>query len=731
MAEEKTGIGVSESPPSSSAEDKAVSTTKSSFIKKGDRKLFSVNLRPGDTTTVSWRRLVKDANKLSNGSNSVHSPPKPIAHPNLESRTVPGQPTDKQMKDEGPHRFSAVIEKIERLYMGNDSSDDELNNIPDDDQYDTDDSFIDDAELDEYFEVDNSAIKHDGYFVNRGKLERIEPAINSEQQEKKRKRQVLPKTDGEIDDARKKNKRAETGKVATEKSLFDSFSNVGVRSENFEVLRPQNQLNSGSSAKRKSTAVKLLSPCSSLRISNGDASASLTEPKEIEKPKVGVLALKSNKSKDGPSDISHQKLHNKNAAQSQIQPAKVTSNTDVIRMRGKNGIRELPDLNVSDRKSSMLPIKPSPLLKRDGSNIRSKVSILEKAIKELEKVVAECRPPATDNQVADPSSLAVKRRLPREVKLKLAKVARVEHAIYGKITKEMISRLDGILGHLIQLRSLKRNLKDMVSSGLSAKQEKDNKFQQIKKEVMEMIRSSSSTVQLKQQAGTSHNFQETDQDQIQKTRCSMDAVIEDKICDLHDFYTDGLDEDAGPQLKKLYAELAGLWPKGLMDDRGIKRAILRAKERKRALHYSRPKDDENKIKKRKITAESARVDTGLMSAQAQYSRGKKGTVSASKPKLISNQTTRISSPSNMKQQEKLKGISTNQMAVDSKMVVDDALMKKKLKKRKPEQDLDQTHFRSLATRPGEEREKPSLTLKHSSSVISQPQKTSSSLDHPS
>jgi hypothetical protein len=26
---------------------------------------------------------------------------------------------------------------------------------------------------DEYFEVDNSAIKHDGFFVNRGELERM------------------------------------------------------------------------------------------------------------------------------------------------------------------------------------------------------------------------------------------------------------------------------------------------------------------------------------------------------------------------------------------------------------------------------------------------------------------------------------------------------------------------------------------------------------------------------
>jgi len=53
--------------------------------------------------------------------------------------------------------------------MGKHSSDEEdLNDVPDDDQYDTEDSFVDDAELDEYFEVDNLKTKHDGYFVNKG-----------------------------------------------------------------------------------------------------------------------------------------------------------------------------------------------------------------------------------------------------------------------------------------------------------------------------------------------------------------------------------------------------------------------------------------------------------------------------------------------------------------------------------------------------------------------------------
>ncbi|KAI3704372.1 hypothetical protein L1987_74590 [Smallanthus sonchifolius] len=67
---------------------------------------------------------------------------------------------------------SAVIE-IERLYMGKNSSDEEdLNDVPDDDEYDTE-SLMMLNWSDDYFQVDNSAIKHDGFFVNRGKLERM------------------------------------------------------------------------------------------------------------------------------------------------------------------------------------------------------------------------------------------------------------------------------------------------------------------------------------------------------------------------------------------------------------------------------------------------------------------------------------------------------------------------------------------------------------------------------
>ena len=68
-------------------------------MKAGDRQVFTVELRQGETTYVSWRKLVKDANR-ANGSSAaavdvaavVAAPapePPPIAHPNLQSRIAP------------------------------------------------------------------------------------------------------------------------------------------------------------------------------------------------------------------------------------------------------------------------------------------------------------------------------------------------------------------------------------------------------------------------------------------------------------------------------------------------------------------------------------------------------------------------------------------------------------------------------------------------------------------
>ncbi|KAJ7959177.1 Wound-responsive family protein, putative isoform 1 [Quillaja saponaria] len=716
----------------------------SSFVKAGDRQMFTVELRPGETTIVSWKKLVKDANKV-NGSNLVPEPP-PNGHPGIESRIAPGQPTEDVVEDaSAPNRFSAVIEKIERLYMGKDSSDEEdLLDVPDDDQYDTEDSFIDDAELDEYFKVDNSAIKHDGFFVNRGKLERInDPPVLPNQQPKKRCRKDLAKNPGEIDDGRGSNKHVKLGKAASLplKNSLNSSQTLVVTNEHSEDLKFRNQLDSsGICPKKKVADIKLVMDPSSLKVSNGDTSISIIETKEVDKPKIGAFQSKnlSDKNRDasGSVDISHHKYQDKSGyTHSKLQLGRASGNIDGMetssRSKEKNGIRELLDLNYPEEKSSIQGTKTHYMHRKDGSNARTKTSMLEKAIRELEKTVAESRPPAVENQDADIASQAIKRRLPREIKLKLAKVARLAQSTHGKVSKELTNRLMNSLGHLIQLRTLKRNLKVMISIGLSAKQEKDDGFQLIKKEVVEMIKMQAASLGSKavqQQAGASDDFQETGPDEkgSAKRKFVMDTALEDKICDLYDLFVDGLDEDAGPQIRKLYAELAGLWPKGFMDNHGIKRAICRAKERHK---------DQERIKRKRMLAskqEEAVLADASSIAQQQTMRervapesGSHGFPSLNKP--VSNMTStavRDPSPSIMNvpmvdrvKQEKIKGGSSN--SPDDVRVPDGTLTKKKVK-RKPELEVEGAHFppEKLSSQQGDERHK---SLKQSASNSSLPQ----------
>ncbi|XP_034929216.1 ubinuclein-1 isoform X4 [Populus alba] len=553
-----------------------------SYVKLGDRQIFTVELRPGETTFVSWKKLMKDANKVNSRSAPAAPDPPPVnAHPNLESRIAPPQVTENEVKDDTPpNRFSAVIEKIERLYTGKDSSDDEdLMDAPDDDQYDTEDSFIDDAELDEYFEVDNSAIKHDGFFVNRGELERInEPPVVPNEKPKKRRRKDLLKAPNDSDDGHMSNKLVKLGKSAVEKmapppgkNSLNLSQNLTMISEQYESVKFQNQSNSpGISSKKKPAETKMkLDPSLSVKVLNGDAYASLEETTDNEKPKTGCVLPKNltSKPKDasGFSESSNQKYHEKSAyVQPKSQSAKTLNHGDdlepSVRLKEKNGVRELPDLNlnISDSKIYAQAARTSHVHRKDGSSVRPKSSMLEKAIRELEKMVAESRPPGVENQETDASAQAIKRRLPTEIKLKLAKVARLA-ASQGKLSKELLNRLMSILGHLIQLRTLKRNLKIMINTGLSAKQEKDDRFQQIKKEVAEMIMTRIPSVEsnaLVQQAGASDDFQEMVSDERGglKKKFSMDAVLEDKICDLYDLFVEGLDEDSGPQVRKLYVE---------------------------------------------------------------------------------------------------------------------------------------------------------------------------------
>ncbi|CAA2978111.1 Hypothetical predicted protein [Olea europaea subsp. europaea] len=603
------------------------SKPKATYESFGGRLRFTVELKPGETTIVSWKKLLKDAaagkikgsGPLPGPSTEVHNTvPAPV--PALPS----GAPTLKQSGENGAkdsqaqpgsNRLSNVIERIERMYAGDGSSDEEdvvLDDVPDDDEYDTEDSFIDDTELDDYFQVDNSAIKHDGFFVNRGKLERIEPASLPNQQPKKRRRKDMAKGPGDNVDGPNPSEHVKIGnkgkKAASmmERNSTSESHKVPVPNVRSEDVQFQDLTNAAEvSIKKKTADTKTASGPSEL--SNGDG---ISQEKYIDQQRTGVVSSKNhgNKSKEGYEllDTSTQMSNDKSLYSSKtLSGMPVNSSDEVsqsIQRKEKGGVLENPDLNGPASGSSLQTVAPVPQ-RKEGSTVRPKSTMLDKAIRELEKTVAESRPPSLEVQDADNPSQAVKRRLTPEIKQKLAKVARLAQASHGKISKDVTNRLMSIVGHLMQLRTLKRNLKIMATIGLSAKQEKDDRVHHIKQEIAEMVKVRIPLVKpklLEQQTASSDDFQETGPEEKEslKRKYRIDSALEDKICDLYDLYVERFEEDPGPPVRRLYEELAALWPSG-MDTHGIKRAICRAKDRKRALS-SQQKDQEKMKKKKKL-----------------------------------------------------------------------------------------------------------------------------------
>eukprot|EP01018_Ginkgo_biloba_P018697 Gb_13832 [translate_table: standard] len=609
------------------------------IVEMPGRQRFSVELRPDETTVISWKKLVKDSQKTI--QTTVVQPPAG-AHPALEARIAPeahigDSDLQKDALPPPPNRFSAVIEKIERLYKGGQSSDEEeLDDVPDDDQYDTEDSFIDDEELDEYFSVDKSKTKHSGFFINRGKLEReTELASSPVHAPKKRKRKDVKKIPGDksVEEVPKKLLKvggvrmkaaarsaplvalnvANSGQVQT--SLGGGEHLLDKTGENQEVKGTQTQPSTFGSGPSKAEKYKEEEISISVKSSHKDLSRTPADIKDGGKPKSAILGYKDSivkgavmaESSDS-RDVSRSDKNALFAVESQTKkylkdagemtaPSKIRTTEKA----GKGG--DSRDVNVSGNKlltsrvGNPAPVvksakqrkkSSSPALKEDSPG-RPKGSMLERAIQELERSVAQLCPPTMDIQEADQSSQGVKRRLPRAVRVNLAKVARLG-TNQGKISDDLIDRLMNIVGHIIQLKTLKRNLKEMIEMGKSAKQEKEWKLQGIKREVTEMIKMRVSSLKSKvveQREGSSDDFQVAPGSAEKggsSGRYKWDNATEDRLCDLYDQYIEGMDEHKGPQIRKLYLELAELWPEGWMDNHGIKHAVYRAKERKKRLN---------------------------------------------------------------------------------------------------------------------------------------------------
>ncbi|XP_020092247.1 ubinuclein-1-like isoform X1 [Ananas comosus] len=583
---------------------------------EGGELRFEVELRPGETTIVSWKKLLKEAGYGGGPPQPRGADPVLAAQPGPSGSVKPAE-DDLTEKEPPTNRFSAVIEKIERLYMGKHSSDEEdLDDAPVDDQYDTEDSFIDDAELDEYFQVDKLVTKHNGYFVNKGKLEQIEPSSSPVVASRKRRRKDSTHHEDQdhvpSEHVRIRRKRMNT---VARNELYMRKNLPSYGEEDSKLI---DNKQSAPTAVYKKKSVDLASSMenpTNAKLQNKDVGA--LQSRDISEKSRGTNESYNHMYSDHPDkgvscflDFQSRKLLNgeNDGAETKFQ------------CKEKSTSGEFAHRNISGSSYPLQAVQSTTRRVREGAAIRPKGTRLERAIRDLEKIVAAIRPPSFDVQDADPAYQGVKRRLPPEVKQTLAKVARLS-ASKGKISEdELIDRLMGIVGHLVHRKTLKRNMRELVELGLSAKQQKADRFEQIKREVYEMIKARISTMKSKgteQQDGSTDDFQEAvsnEERRALKGRHSMDAALEDKICDLYDLYVEGMDEDKGPLSRKLYVELAELWPHGYMDNVGIKDAIYRSKERKGALYRQHKVRDEERLKRRRLAA-AAKLANSAQTAQ--------------------------------------------------------------------------------------------------------------------
>jgi hypothetical protein len=370
------------------------------------RQVFSVELRPGETTIVSWKKLLKEAGHAA-ASPPPAAPAVAVAASDPAFPALPGQPgavhpPESDPKDPAqPNRFNAVIEKIERLYMGKHSSDEEdLDDVPDDDQYDTEDSFIDDAELDEYFEVNNLRTKHDGYFVNKGKLEQIEAGTSANVAPKKRRRkdsssgyiennQVAPADYPSIGNMPGKSAArsgAHVGKKLTS-------SNIGSYGEYYhDDNRVVKNITGAGVHKRKSMDFSMGSDTAAYtKISSKDmpyASSELNKAAGLQPTDY------THRSKTAEAyDYAYSAYRDRDTSMQldfQQKRAYTGENRDPsnkIHRKEKHGMGEFSGMATT---GALYSGQVMPITSRDGSGTKPKGTRLERAIRDLQKIAAEC-----------------------------------------------------------------------------------------------------------------------------------------------------------------------------------------------------------------------------------------------------------------------------------------------------------------------------------------------------
>ncbi|XP_075494890.1 ubinuclein-1-like [Primulina tabacum] len=182
------------------------------------------------------------------------------------------------------------------------------------------------------------------------------------------------------------------------------------------------------------------------------------------------LAVKC--AKESSSMNKNSTSHSLTVAVTDVQVQAFPTNSSGVSYPSKNNsagttIAQDPAELYAIRQGKNIDLHNVPLiLGLEGSGFDAKDELLDEAITELKKIVDEFPPPAKEIHIPDNSSQVVKRRLPREIKLMLAKISRLTEDIYGKMPKNVLFRLMDIVGHLMQLRTLKRFLtRDRVCGG--------------------------------------------------------------------------------------------------------------------------------------------------------------------------------------------------------------------------------------------------------------------------
>ncbi|KAK1373175.1 hypothetical protein POM88_029368 [Heracleum sosnowskyi] len=155
-------------------------------------------------------------------------------------------------------------------------------------------------------------------------------------------------------------------------------------------------------------------------------------------------------------------------------------------------------------------------------------------------------------------------QLSPELKEKLGEVARWMKLNDGRISEKLIDRLMDILGKYLKRKTLKKILREMILENLYASKAEHTNFKQIKYELVKMIKQLAPSLNTKVYSAS-----------------RIGDHLENKLCDLYHTFIQGLDEDIGPSVvRRLFAKLIDLWPKGTMNRHEIREAICRANERR-------------------------------------------------------------------------------------------------------------------------------------------------------